>query len=504
MNGGSSLSAAPDNALIKPWWFSQWPLLLLCALVPLLYMGPATALHGLWLDQDSPTYMHGYLLLLVSVVLIWRSGEHAPPLTLQADKTGVVALAATGLILVVCTQIGLRTPAMTLLPAMAAFAVLALFGTAVFKRCLFAIGFLFFAMPLWSSINSVLQWATVYAVRALLTLADVPVYFESSRVHLPSGSFEVAGGCSGLHFLIAALAIAALLGELNGDTLRRRLKVMVLAAAMAICMNWLRVFSIVLVGHLSQMQHYIVAKSHYGYGWVLFALMMAVFLYIERRIPWETVSVAGSGNGPASSAQRVRHPATAALVLALLALLLPPLWQSLAARPAQLPAAAVLQTPTGWQAVPVPVIDPWRVLFDGIDEQQQLSFSSSAGQRVDVYLGYYIRQDLGHKFAGYHNSPFVDAQVLQNSTEQWQGQPVQLQQVSAPGNVLWLLATQYLVGGRPYADPLQGQLAYARQSLTGGQSPLSTVRILRAPCATDCETATQLLRGFHANLVGPT
>jgi len=279
---------------------------------------------------------------------------------------------------------------------------------------------------------------------------------------------------------------------------------MVMAAVMAVVMNWLRVFSIVLVGHLSQMQNYIVAKSHYGYGWVLFAIMMAVFLYIERRIPWETVPVPGSGTGAAPPAQRAQQLAIAALVLALLALLLPPLWQSLAARPAQLPAAAVMQSPAGWQAVPVPVIDPWRVLFEGIDEQQQQAFNSSAGQRVDVYLGYYIRQDLTHKFAGYHNSPFVDAQVLQNSTEQWQGQPVQLQQVSAPGNVLWLLALQYQVGDRSYADPLAGQLAYALQSLTGVRSPLSTVRILRAPCATDCETATQLLRGFHANLVGPT
>ena len=328
----------------------------------------------------------------------------------------------------------------------------------------------------------------------------MPVLFESNRVHLPSGSFEVAGGCSGLHFLIAALAIAALLGELNGDTPRRRLKVMVLAAAMSVLMNWLRVFSIVLVGHLSQMQNYIVAKSHYGYGWVLFAIMMAVFLYIERRIPWETVPVPAA----APPAQSVRQPAGAVLGLALLALLLPPLWQSLAARPAPLPAGAVLPTPAGWQPVPVPVIDPWRVMFEGIDEQQQQSFSSSAGQRVDVYLGYYIRQDLTHKFAGYHNSPFVDAQVLQNSAELWQGQPVQLQQVSAPGNVLWLLAVQYQVGDRLYASPLQGQLGYALQSLTGGRSPLSTVRILRAPCGADCETATQLLRGFHASLVGPT
>ena len=246
------------------------------------------------------------------------------------------------------------------------------------------------------------------------------------------------------------------------------------------------------------------AKSHYGYGWVLFAIMMMVFLYIERRIPWETVPVPDSQSAAAPVRQNPSQPVAASLALAVLVLLLPPLWQSLAARPAQLPSVAVLPTPAAWQTAPVPVLDPWRVLFEGIDEQQQQSFSSSAGQRVDVYLGHYVRQDLTHKFAGYHNSPFVDAPVLQSSTELWQGQPVQLQQVLAPGNVLWLLALQYQVGDRPYADPLQGQFAYALQSLTGGHSPLSTVRILRAQCGADCVSATQLLRTFQASLADPT
>ena len=493
------MSAVPDPSVVPRWWFSQWPLLLLCALVPLLYAVPATALHGLWLDQDSPTYMHGYLLLIISAALIWRSGERAAPLVLRPDFAGIVVLALLGLAMAVCTQSGLRTPAMTLLPAMAALAVLALFGRAVLRRSAFALGFIGFALPLWSSINWLLQWTTVYAVRALLTLADVPVVFEANRVHLPSGSFEVAGGCSGLHFLIAALAIAALLGELNHDTLRRRCKVLAMAAGMALVMNWLRVFSIVLIGHLSQMQNYIVAKSHYGYGWVLFAIMMAGFLYLERRIPWETVPEADAAphHPDAQSLPRLHGLGIAA---AMFALLLPPAWQMLAARPAAQPSQLELPAPSAWRAEPPTAIDPWRVRFDAIDRQLQQSFVGAYGQRIDVYSGHYLRQDLSGKFAGYHNSVFEDAEVLQSTVENWGAEPVQLQQVLAPGQVPWLLATQYSVGTQVFADPLAGQLAYALQSLRQARSPLSTVRILRAPCTPDCTSASRLLRDFHDRL----
>jgi len=49
-------------------------------------------------------------------------------------------------------------------------------------------------------------------------------------VHIPSGTFEIAGGCSGLHFFIVALAISALYGELQRDSIKIRVALICLAA----------------------------------------------------------------------------------------------------------------------------------------------------------------------------------------------------------------------------------------------------------------------------------
>ena len=51
--------------------------------------------------------------------------------------------------------------------------------------------------------------------------------------HVPAGSLEIAGGCSGLHFFIVGVAIAALYGELNRDSLRTRVQLVALAALLA-------------------------------------------------------------------------------------------------------------------------------------------------------------------------------------------------------------------------------------------------------------------------------
>src|SRR5690606_24257028 len=123
-----------------------------------------------------------------------------------------------------------------------------------------------------------------HVVRGLLRVVGIPSHFIGNDVQIPAGTFEIAGGCSGLHFFVVALAIGALMGEMRGDDWRGRLKLLLLAGALALVCNWLRVFTIILAGHYTHMQHYLVAQSHYGYGWMVFALAMVVFFVLERRI----------------------------------------------------------------------------------------------------------------------------------------------------------------------------------------------------------------------------
>src|SRR5262249_20634373 len=138
------------------------------------------------------------------------------------------------------------------------------------RRAAFPLAFLYFALPLWDYLNPLVHAATVHAVRLMLRLVGVPAFFSGDTVSIPAGTFAIEDGCSGLHFVIVALAIAALVGEMRQDGWRLRVRWLATALVLAMITNWIRVFSIILLGHFTLMQNYIVRVSHYWYGWALF------------------------------------------------------------------------------------------------------------------------------------------------------------------------------------------------------------------------------------------
>jgi hypothetical protein len=65
------------------------------------------------------------------------------------------------------------------------------------------------------------------------------------------------------------------------------MRLLVVAAATGLAANWLRVFSLIVIGYASDMQNYLVRVDHLTYGWILFLVCMwPVFWYgarLERR-----------------------------------------------------------------------------------------------------------------------------------------------------------------------------------------------------------------------------
>ena len=475
----------------------------LLLLVPLVFWPTAFSLGSLWTDTDGTTYVHGSLLLAVSLWLVWRNGINRPVLVLDLQPAAAVLLFICGVTWAWSVQAGIGILAMLLLLLTAVLAALTFFGQEGFRRSVFPVLLLVFATPLWGSFNGLLQSATVGAVQFGLLLAGIPVAFEGNRVDLASGSFEIAGGCSGLHFMISALAIAALLGELNHDTLRRRCKLLALAVGMALIMNWLRVFLIILIGQLTQMQHYIVATSHYEFGWALFAAMLVLFLFIERRMPWQVANdpCAAAPPGlmlsmfpPQAAAGRAR---TGALVAAFLALLLPGLMRVLAARPVEA-STAVPRAPAGWEMTDVPQKNGWHPRYDGVDQFQIARYERPTLPFVEAYAGAWGHMSPEQKFGGYFNSPLPGADLLEADAvtlNGWHAHRMRMR--DATGNE-WVVLVGYDVAGRPFDSALQAQLWYGLSSLGHQHSLLSRVFILRSPCKPHCGRAENALSQFHA------
>src|SRR5690606_23436432 len=156
---------------------------------------------------------------------------------------------------------------------------------------------------------------------------------------------------------------AALYGEINRDPPRMRLKLVALAAALSMAVNWLRIVIIVIAGYLTDMQHYLVSREHLSFGWVMFALTMAVFFLIVRRWPLPAASEPAASMG--ASPDRT-PPAAVAMTAAVL--LVAPLWMLLDRNRSELSEVAPVlpRQVSGWEVERGAGVD-WQPVFAGAD-----------------------------------------------------------------------------------------------------------------------------------------
>ena len=352
-----------------------------------------------WEDTVSLSYTHGYAIVAVCAWLLWRARGRIAALPPRPWWPAVPALAATGVPWYLALASGIQIGHQVLLPVLMIGAIAAVGGIAIARACAFPVGYLYFAIPVWGVVNGALQSLTTAAVTVVLRVTGIPAYVEGNFVHIPAGTFEIAGGCSGLHFVIVALAIAALQGEIERVALRTRVLLLCIAAAMSVVTNWVRVYGVILNGYLTDMQGYLVVVDHYVYGWVLFALMMALYFWLTRRM---LAAIPLADDAPASNPVAAAWP-WAAGVATIAALAVGPALAAVAQRHAS-GGAATLALPAGvdgWQG-PVPTDSGWAPQYPGADGSALASYRRDV-RAVEVYVNMYRHQGQGHELVGYGN-----------------------------------------------------------------------------------------------------
>jgi exosortase len=452
-----------------------------------------------WGDTATLTYTHGPLVALISAWLLLRERTALSALAVQSDYRAAVVLGVLSVLWLIAYHAGLQLIHQVLWPLIGWLVIWAALGVAAARRCGFALGYLYFAVPVWSLGNNFLQDATVFAVRMLLHLVGISAYVVNNVVHIPAGVFEIAGGCSGLHFFIVALAIAALYGELQRDSLRVRAGLLVVAAAVAMLSNWVRVFTIIVAGHLTDMQHYLVRVDHYYFGWGVFALAMVLFFVIARRMPLSAPqATAHRADSSAKGTSRLGGVAAA-----LIALSIGPAWSiangaSNAASGAMVGANTLPVDPGAWRG-PFADRGSWQPRYPAADLQQRGEYRSSIGA-ISAFVAAYSYQRQGKEMIGFDNSLLGDSPVEITATARHElaGYSVkELELIDANGrmSVLWY---RYRIGSRYFSSDLPTQLYYGLASLVS--APTSRLIALRADCSVDCEKArtalAELLRAF--------
>jgi exosortase A len=464
------------------------------AAVTALYWPTAVSYSVAWTDFDNLGSTHGYLIVLMCFALLYRRRHELASPVPRVSLAAYLALAALSLAWLLAYRASIQTAHQLLFPLILWSAIYAVFGRQVGRSCLFPVGFLYFALPVWGVINGPLQAMTIAATQVILRLIGLPVYFYGNLVHIPEGTFAIEGGCSGLHFAVVGSAIAAYYGELHRDSPRNRVLLIALAVALALLTNWIRVSIIITAGHLTNMQSYLVQVSHYGFGWALFAVAMAVFFFVASRIPVHS-------NGPAPAAvgesQDVKsRPAALAIMPALIAVTLGPAL-SWAAGHADVATVIGHPSPTsvpGWSG-PLPALTGWKPVFIGADRELLATYRRGAAE-VEWYKADYASQRQGKKLLGYYNSVLgsdefrvLDQDVVIRGHHRFVN--LQLENARREQSLLWYF---YEIGTRELTSGLRAQLWYGVSSLAGPVD--SGIVAFRAKCEPDCAAAGEQLRLF--------
>jgi exosortase len=235
---------------------TAWTLVLSACAMSVVFLWPTwESLAGFWFGVNR--YAHGPLIVGVFVYLLIHSRDR---LQSSLPEPFLAALLPLGFLLcvwLVAVLASVQAIHQIMLPVILWTTFLVLLGWPIAKRLILPTAYLYLAIPVWESGNFILQWLTVKAVSVGLSVLSVPFLVDGNTISLPAGTFSVDDRCSGLHYLTVAIAISVLYALLWLKSNRNRVLLIALAILLALVTNWIRVFSVVYAGYLTDMQHYL-------------------------------------------------------------------------------------------------------------------------------------------------------------------------------------------------------------------------------------------------------
>ncbi len=207
---------------------------------------PLVSLNFFWL-RDSD-YTHGYVVALLTAMLVCREIQRGSFQLVGPSWIGALALSVCSAVVIGGYAATTLVVPLTALPAVWVCSIWAFAGAERARRFALPIGYLYFAVPIWSVLVDPLRRLTIHVVSGWTRAAGMPAYIEGNLIHVPTGTFEIKGGCAGVGYVLVALALATLSSLLS----RRRWVPTVLFASCAVVLalvgNWFRVFFTVAAG----------------------------------------------------------------------------------------------------------------------------------------------------------------------------------------------------------------------------------------------------------------
>jgi exosortase A len=160
---------------------------------------------------------------------------------------------------------------------------------------LFPLYFILYSVPFGEALIPFLQELTTDIAVPLLEITGVPIYRNGLYLDIPEGRFLVAEACSGISFLIASVVFGNVYAFLSFQRFNKQISFVGISIVVPIIANAIRVYGIVLTGHLSNME-YAVGADHLIYGGVFYGIIIFLLIVIGERFRDKNVDFTSSVN----------------------------------------------------------------------------------------------------------------------------------------------------------------------------------------------------------------
>ena len=390
----------PPVVLSRAWRTALVRLAVVWAALLLLFAGDVADLIGVW--TADKTYNHCLLVLPIAGALVWLRRRELARLKPAIWRAPLLWIGAASVLWLLGELGGVgQFRQLALVGLLQGTAALCL-GRQVTRGLLFPLAWLVFLVPFGAELVPPLQRLTAHMAMSLLNLTSIPATMDGVFITTPAGWFEVAEACSGISFLIATVAWGALAANLLFRSAGRRTAMMVACVVLPILANGVRAWATIAAAEWVGTAR-ASGFDHIVYGWIFFALVLAVLFAGAWR--WFERSVDDPHFDPERLARLV--PGDGGPVVLAAGLLLPLAafgWAVLAMGVGDRPMPRPIDLPVvpGWSRVAAegdPA--PWTPRYDGGDHYLSGRYRDPAGRTVDLAIVLFRSQGEGHEVAGY-------------------------------------------------------------------------------------------------------
>ena len=376
----------------------------------LAFQKGVTTAYQVWVISDI--FNHCLFVIPISFLLIWQKRASLQQVPARPQAVWLLLLLPVTLIYIFAyagdIAVLMHIATFSALPII----ILSIIGYQASKVILFPLAFILFSIPVGEELIPTLQQTAATIAITLLKIVNIPTYINGLYIEIPKGRFLVAEACSGISFFIVSIVFGCLFAYTSFYTLKRKLLFVAISFIVPILANGIRVFGIIYIAHLTDMQ-YAAGADHLIYGWFFYCLVLGLLILLGNSM--RDSRPPSSDASPTCTTQPLISPQKKSVVvhtcLLMILLVSQIIWINRISSPT--PSNITLTVSNQYQhsadsfAVQPKIIDTDLVKFHSFKQDSLV---------IDVYTAYFAANSKGELVSGLHRRFDPNSWSLKSST----------------------------------------------------------------------------------------